>query len=122
MHLNASHNGHSVHTPRTKVLQMANRRENKQTNMQFSAGGIRTAQATPLLAAPSKAAGPLPLTRTLPGALAAGTKPPLCARLLWGSQPGRTLGRLRRGHDRGPFGRAEVIGREGGVGGVGRLE
>lgn len=117
MHLNASHNGNSVYTVRTKVLfRWQSWGENKQTNMQFSVKGGKLAKPRRLhlYLQPVKAAGPLPLTRTLPR--------PCC----WNKAPtvgacsGENAGPPPPWLRLGPLGRAEVFFRTGWWG-VGRL-
>lgn len=121
MHLNASHNGNSVYTVRTKVLfRRQSWGENKQTNMQFSVKGGNSQNRADytFTYSLSKLPVPSPWPGPSPG-LAAGTKPPLCVPAL-GSQPGRTLGRLRRGYDWGHLGEQRFFFRTGWWG-VGRL-
>lgn len=82
MHLNASNNGNSVYTPRTKVPQRAKLRE-KQTNKHaVQRGGICTAQTTPLLTARQSCRSP-PIDPDPPQALLL-EQSPHCVCLLWG--------------------------------------
>lgn len=121
MHLNASHNGNSVYTVRTKVLfRRQSWGENKQTNMQFSVKGGKLAKPRRLhlYLQPVKAAGPLPLTRTLPRPCCWNKAPTVCA--CSGESAWENAGPPPPWLRLGPLGRAEVFFRTGWWG-VGRL-
>lgn len=118
MHLNASHNGNSVYTVRTKVLfRRQSWGENKQTNMQFSVKGGKLAKPRRLhlYLQPVKAAGPLPLTRTLPRPCCWNKAPTVCA--CSGESAWENAGPPPPWLRLGPLGRAEVFFSDGMVGG-----
>lgn len=118
MHLNASHNGNSVYTVRTKVLfRRQSWGENKQTNMQFSVKGGKLAKPRRLhlYLQPVKAAGPLPLTRTLPRPCCWNKAPTVC--VCSGESAWENAGPPPPWLRLGPLGRAEVFFSDGMVGG-----
>ena len=123
MHRNASHNGNSVYTVRTKVP-LDGKAEGK-TNKQTCSSALRGKLAKPrrlhLYLLPVKAVGPLPLTRTLPRPCCWNKAPTVCA--CSGESAWENAGPPPPWLRLGPLGQAEFffffLGREGG--GVGRL-